>query len=102
MDKHHLQCWNCKDEPTVSDYLDGLVAWQPQIEALQHVCRICGYKTESQLVHGKIVLGYIYAAGTARFSAMQDVPVPQLAVSSEDHDLVVTLGEQAWRIPRTA
>ena len=88
--------------PTVSGYLDGLVAWWPKIDALQHACQICGNTTEAQLAQGKIVLGYIYSAGTAHFAAMQDVPVPLLAVSSGDQAFVATLGEQAWRIPRKA
>ena len=99
MDKGNLQCWKCKIEPDVASYLNGVKVWWPLIETLQHICNICGYREEIQLKKDKIILGYIYGAGTAHFAAMLEIEVIGLEVIPNKDFLLVKLSNLTWQIP---
>ena len=72
------------------------------MDVLQHCCDRCGARTEARIEHGKILLGYVYAAGAPHFASMVEIAATNLVVSHEPDALVVTHGSQVCRIPRQA
>lgn len=93
-----MKCWKCEVEESIKAYLDGLTRWWPQLNALQHVCTACGYSEELQLQPGKILLGYIYGAGTAHFAAMEEISVPGLMIQERHTAIEITLNHRRWRV----
>lgn len=97
-----MKCWKCKRDYNVSDYFDGVRVWWPSIDVLQRECGNCGHKEEMRLESGKISFGYIYAAGTAHFAAMEEVMIEGLEVTRLGSALEVRLDGKVWNVPAEA
>lgn len=96
----NVRCPSCKDAVPVAVFLAGCTGYHPALGTVRRTCPACGGVDDFRLVDGAVQLGYVYAAGSAHFAAIQDVPVPGLAVEADPDGLRVRLAEATWSIRR--
>lgn len=94
-----LACRRCGHQPSPAEFLDGLKAWWPKVPVLIHLCTQCGEREEVQIEPDLVLFGYVYAAGTAHFCAMERCEIPGLGVGGREQDLLLTLADRQWRLP---
>lgn len=97
-----LACRRCAHLPTPAEFLDGLQHWWPSVPVIKHVCAHCGEREEVQLEPGVVLIGYVYAAGTAHFCAMERCDIPGLQVGGRGDCLLLTLNDREWLLPPPA
>jgi hypothetical protein len=99
MNSRTLRCERCGHEPTPESFVAGLTVWWPDLRVARHVCPTCGFVEDVQPEPGRIVFGYIYAAATAHYAAMEEVSVEGLTFGSGAGGLRLVLGSTVVDVP---
>jgi hypothetical protein len=97
-----LACERCRNEPTPEAFIAGLTIWWSDLGVARHVCPVCGFVEDVQPEAGRILFGYIYAAATAHYAAMDEAVVEGLEVRSTAEGLRLTLGSTVVDVPKGA
>lgn len=84
-----LKCRKCGYDPTPEQFIDGLAGWWSALRVVQHTCPKCGEREDLQLVYSEVRFGYVYAAGSAHFSAEERASVPGLMAWEKGENLCV-------------
>lgn len=93
-----IACPGCDHAVPVVEFLEAATAYNPVIVTVRWTCPACAATNDFRLVDGAVELGYVYAAGTAHFAAMADVPVAGLTVTAGPDVLRVSLGSSTRSI----
>ena len=96
-----VTCQGCKKALSAAQFLAACRAWFADVDCVALVCPHCQQGSEAQLENGRVVHGFIYAAGRAYFSPQHSEPLPNLCVSRLDTGLQLTLEEATRLVPRT-
>ena len=94
-----VKCMACKEPFDVEALLKACIAWDAALDCVQFRCPHCADTAEARLETGRFSHGYVYAAGSAHFSAQIPVDVPELAVDKTSAGLNVTWGSARRLIP---
>ena len=93
-----LKCRQCGFDPTPKQFIDGLTSAWADLRVVQHFCPKCGQREELQLVYSEVRFGYVYAAGSAHFAAMEHAKVPGLLAWVEGKSLCVEYESKSRKI----
>ncbi|MEJ3651630.1 hypothetical protein WEH80_01300 [Actinomycetes bacterium KLBMP 9759] len=93
-----ITCPGCSHPVPFADFIEACSAYSPALGTVRWSCPSCGSTTDFRPVEGAVQVGYVYAAGTAHFAAMETVPVPGLTTERRAAHLVVTHGTSRWTI----
>jgi hypothetical protein len=96
-----VTCPGCKKALDAEQFLSACKAWFADVDCVAFVCPHCRQGGEAQLENGRVVHGFIYAAGRAYFSPQLSESLPGLVVARSDAGLEISLGELKRIVPRT-
>jgi hypothetical protein len=82
--------------------LDTCHSYWSELNVLKCACPYCGETSEIQIENGVLWFGYIYAAGTAHFAAMEPVHIDGLSVQHSDGLISLEFEGKEWIIGQTA
>ena len=94
-----VTCIACKLPLEPAAFLSACTAWSRSVDCVQFRCPSCANACEVRLETGRFTHGYVYAAGSAHFSAQLPLDVPELAVEKTRDGLAVTWGDATRVIP---
>lgn len=96
-----VTCPGCKAALSGEQFLAACKSWFADLDCVSYVCLHCRQPGEVQLATGRVVHGFIYAAGRPYFSPQLPQPVPGLTIVRVDAGLQVTFDATTRVIPRT-
>ncbi|HVY27002.1 MAG TPA: hypothetical protein VHB79_10635 [Polyangiaceae bacterium] len=96
-----VTCPGCKGALSAAQFLAACQTWFADVDCVSYVCLHCQQPGEAQLETGRIVHGFIYAAGRPYFSPQRAEPLPNLTVARVDGGLQVTFEATTRIVPRT-
>lgn len=96
----HVTCPGCKGALRAEQFLAACKSWFADLDCVSFVCPHCQSPGEAQLATGRVVHGFIYAAGRPYFSPQLPEPVPTLSVTRVDAGLQVTFDAATRIVPR--
>lgn len=94
-----LRCPSCHLEVEPRALLAACTEYWPELRAGRFTCPHCRADSPVRIESGRVSFGYIYAAGTAHFSAEEEHAVPGLLARLQGDDLEVSLEDLRLRIP---
>jgi hypothetical protein len=95
-----VTCLGCKEPFDAETFLNACSAWHAELDCVAFCCPRCSSRGEARLETGRFWHGYVYAAGTAHFSAEVAVAAPSLVIQQTAAGLGVTWGAAQGVIPR--
>jgi len=94
-----VTCLDCKLPLEAAALLNAAAAWDASLDCVHLRCPACAKPFEARLETGRFTHGYVYAAGSAHFSAQLSLDVPELVVEKTRDGLAVTWGDAKRVIP---
>src|SRR6185369_7487707 len=94
-----VTCPGCKGALSAVQFLAACKTWFADVDCVSYVCLHCQQPGEAQLETGRIVHGFIYAAGRPYFSPQQAEPAPTLTVARVDAGLHLTFDAATRIVP---
>ncbi len=79
-------------------YVQAVVSWEPRTKTVTHRCAQCGQTESARIKTGRLMFGYIYAAGAAHFSEEVSVQFPGLTVFEDAGVLVAEYNGRQHRM----
>lgn len=93
-----ISCPSCHIAIDACAFLAACSSFWADVDIVQFTCPACHARTEARLEHAQISLGYVYAAGSAHFCGMVELPIDGLRVWRDGADLAVELGGATWKV----
>jgi hypothetical protein len=93
-----LSCRQCGHVPDPPEFLSRLYGYFARVPVLFHRCRHCECREELQIADGAVLFGYVYAAGTAHFAAMERCELPALQVAAHRDGLQLRWADGPWMV----
>jgi len=84
-------CKLCGGAFTIRGILDHISYYTPAVDVVVAEGPCCHHTEELRIEEGKVVRGYVYAAGTSHFCGMEDYIVPGLELIEKTERLVFVL-----------
>jgi hypothetical protein len=93
-----LHCPACKREIDVSAFVENCRSYFATTHTVSFRCPLCEKTTDARIERGRILLGYIYAAGAPHFCGMIEIPVANIDVDRSDGGIAIVLGERRFEV----
>jgi hypothetical protein len=97
-----IECFYCKENIPPEQFFDTCHSYWSELNVLKCACPYCGEISEIQIENGIIWFGYIYAAGTAHFAAVEPVHIDGLCVQHSSDSISIEFEGKEWIIGQTA
>jgi hypothetical protein len=102
MSASNVTCLGCKQTVEPEAWLLAFTGWDRKLDCVFYRCPHCSSPGEARLETSRFTHGYIYAGGSAHFSAQLPIDVPELAVEKTTAGLAVKWGGAERVIPQKA
>jgi hypothetical protein len=94
-----IPCRACSKRLSLRAFLDLCASFHPLTRTVAFTCPACGKGASARLSSREVEIGYLYAAGTAHFCAVQSIPAPELLAYDRDGMLIAEVDDQTWQFP---
>lgn len=79
-----IKCVRCNSKYSITELFPFAIEYKAKLNVVIAKCPHCDSKKEIQILSGKIIYGYIYAAGEPHYCGMEEYSLDDLVVISKD------------------